>query len=433
MSGAATSFAVFANPSFRWFTIASVLWMMGDNIEHVISYWVLFEKFESPVLGGYAVISHWAPFLIGGVFAGSLADRFDCRKLFLIAMVMFALVSLGWAYVFWTDTLEVWNAVLLLTVHGIAGVIFSPASQLIIHDIVGSKNLASAVRLTATGRQVGLLLGPAVGGLLLLALGPALGIAVNALIYLPMIWWSLREPFTGHGEASDEEVSKRELTWSLNANIDAVRTARLNRTIIGMIVLVGLTSFLVGNAHQAQLPEFSQHFLEENAGVAYTMLLLAGAAGAITGGLLLEKLPNAMPTPSRATGLAACWTVCMLVFAAAPVYAIGLISLFLSGVFLIGFTSMAQTLVQLESPVESRGKLVGLFNTSLNGMRVGSGITVGFFGAIVGIHLSLGISAALLMALMGVLALKLRHADRQCQAAAAAKGVRIAPHDGACC
>ena len=386
--------------------------MMGDNIEHVISYWVIFEEFDSPVLGGYAVISHWAPFLLGSVFAGSLADRYDCRKLFLIAMVMFIGVSLGWSLVFWTDTLAIWHAIVLLTLHGIAGVIFSPASQLIIHDIVGSQSLPSAVRLTATGRQLGLLMGPALGALFLLVLGPAAGIAVNAAIYLPMVWWSLREPYTGHGDASPEDVARRPVTWSLGANLDAVRIARANATIFGMILLVGMTSLLVGNAHTAQLPEFAEQFLEDDAGVAYTLLLLAGAAGAITGGLLLETLPNTSPTPSRATGLAMAWTVCMLVFAAAPVYVMALLALFCSGICLIGFTSMAQALVQLEAPIESRGRLVGLFNTSLNGLRVGSGFTVGFFGAIVGIHWSLGLSAAVLLSVVVVLAVRLRRAER---------------------
>jgi len=89
----------------------------------------------------------------------------------------------------------------------------------------------------------------------------------------------------------------------------------------------------------------------------------------------------------------------MLCFAAAPFYAVALVALFLSGMCLIGFESMAQALVQLEAPEESRGKLIGLFNTSLAGLRVGSGFTVGFLGAVIGIHWSLGLSAALLLAL----------------------------------
>jgi MFS family permease len=213
-----------------------------------------------------------------------------------------------------------------------------------------------------------------------------------------MVLWSARQPYTGHSDVPAEELARRPVSWGLGANLEAARTAAANPTIWAMVVLVGLTSLLVGNAHQAQLPEFAESFLEDNAGLAYTMLLLAGATGAIFGGLLLETLPFAAPARSRATALALAWTVCMLVFAAAPTYVVALLALFCSGAFLIGFTSMAQAMVQLEAPIESRGRLIGLFNTSMNGLRVGSGFTVGFFGAVVGIHWSLGLSAMLLLA-----------------------------------
>ena len=61
-------------------------------------------------------------------------------------------VSLGWGVLFLTDTLQMWHACVLLIVHGFAGVLWGPASQLLIHDIVGPANLQSAVRLNATAR-----------------------------------------------------------------------------------------------------------------------------------------------------------------------------------------------------------------------------------------------------------------------------------------
>src|SRR5204863_447820 len=82
--------------------------------------------------------------------------------------------------------LQMWHAAALLVIHGFAGVFWHPSAQLLIHDIVGTANLQSAVRLSATARYLGLLLGPAVGGVLLLALGPAHGLLLNALIYLPL-------------------------------------------------------------------------------------------------------------------------------------------------------------------------------------------------------------------------------------------------------
>src|SRR5207247_10239235 len=67
-----------------------------------------------------------------------------------------------------------------------------------IHDIVGPEHLQSAVRLNSTSRQLGILFGPAVGGGLMLWLGPSAGLLVNSLIYLPLTIWLIVVPFTGH-------------------------------------------------------------------------------------------------------------------------------------------------------------------------------------------------------------------------------------------
>ncbi len=75
------SFAALRHPKFCWFLATYFLAMMADNIEHVISYWMMYQKFHSPALGGFAVLSHWLPFLFFSVPVGALADRVDPRRL----------------------------------------------------------------------------------------------------------------------------------------------------------------------------------------------------------------------------------------------------------------------------------------------------------------------------------------------------------------
>src|SRR2546430_15246872 len=125
--------------------------------------------------------SHVLPFLFFSVLSGALADRSDPRRIIQIGMALFVAASLGWGVLFLTGTLQMWHAAALLVIHGFAGVFWHPSAQLLIHDIVGTANLQSAVRLSATARYLGLLLGPAVGGGLLLALRPAHGLLLNAL------------------------------------------------------------------------------------------------------------------------------------------------------------------------------------------------------------------------------------------------------------
>ena len=149
---------------------------MADNIEHVISYWMMFQKFHSPALAGFAIVSHWLPFLLFSVAAGALTDRFDPRRIIQCGMLLFILVSLGWGYFFITGTLQMWQAMVLLVIHGCAGVLWFTPVQVLLYDIVGSADLMSAVRLNATARYLGVLVGPAAGGFILLALGPSYGI-----------------------------------------------------------------------------------------------------------------------------------------------------------------------------------------------------------------------------------------------------------------
>src|SRR5215475_12336533 len=139
------AFAALHHRDFRFFFVGTMLAMMADNIEHVVSYWLLFQKFRSPALAGFAEISHWTPFLLLSIYFGGIADRYDCRKVIQVAQFLFMGVSAIWAVLFFTNTIQVWHAGVLLVLHGIAGVIWAPAEQLLIHDIVGAEDLPSAV------------------------------------------------------------------------------------------------------------------------------------------------------------------------------------------------------------------------------------------------------------------------------------------------
>ena len=394
------SFAALHHGGFRGYFIASALAMMADNIEHVISYWVMYEKFHSQALGGIAVLTHWLPFLFFSVYSGALADRYDSRRLIQVAMLMFMVVSLGWGLLFLADSLEVWHAVVLLCIHGMAGVLWVPASQLLIHDIVGTEQLQSAVRLNATSRSLGILFGPAVGGALLLLAGPAIGLLVNAVIYLPLVWWLWKTP---HGARSGAE---RRAPARAGSFIDAWKVLREvadNRIIISMIALAGVSSLLVGNAFQAQMPEFAHDLGTERADFSYSVLLAASAAGSLLGGLALESRNLLVARPQTAMILTILWCLAIGGFAAVTSYPLAVALMLAAGFLNLAFTSMAQTLVQIQAPEHLRGRLIGLYNMSHNGLRAFSGVTVGIVGGVIGIHWSLALSAILLLMVTVVL------------------------------
>jgi MFS family permease len=388
------AFAALQHRDFRWFFVTTMLAMMADNIEHVISYWLLFQKFHSPVLAGFADISHWTPFLLLSVYFGGVADRYDCRKVIQVAQIMYMAVSVAWAVLFHTETIQAWHASILLVLHGIAGVLWTPAEQLIIHDIVGEEHIQSAVRLNATSRQLGILFGPAVGAGLMLLLGPSIALLANALIYLPMTLWLFVVPYTGH--LREGAPAKRAIGWK--DAISVVREVWHNRPIITMVILGGAASLFVGNAYHTQMPEFAHDLGAERADFAYSALLIASAAGAVFGGFLLEGKGWLKANVRTAITSAMLWCALITAFAFSTNYYLSLVLLFGAGILSLSFYSTAQAIVQLLAPGHLRGRLIGLFSMSAFGLRAFSGVTVGVVGGLIGIHWSLAISAMALMA-----------------------------------
>jgi MFS family permease len=312
-------------------------------------------------------------------------------------MLLFMGVSVAWGALFLTDSLQEWHARVLLIIHGTAGVLWGPPSQLLLHDIVPAEELPSAVRLGATARYLGMLTGPALGGALLLALGPAHGILLNALVYLPMLLWLWRAPHSPRSATGGAAVRGfRDLAHAFNS-------IRGNPTLLSMILLAGCAAMLVGNAYQAQMPGFAQDLGHGNPGWLYSMLLAADAAGALSAGFALERRGLLPLAPRTALVLALTWCCALGAFALSRSYPLSLALLFAAGFVELSFNSMAQALVQISAPPAIRGRVIGVFTMAASGMRTFSGITVGLVGGLIGIHWSLALSAGCLFLIIGSL------------------------------
>ena len=408
MTAAAPAGSALRLPGYRVHFATYLVGMMADNIEHVISYWVAFQKFHSASLGGFAVLSHWLPFLGFSVWVGALNDRYDSRRLIQIAMVMFMTASAGWGLLIWAGGLEMWHAALLLVLHGCAGVLWQTSNQMLIYDIVGPAALPSAVRLNATARYLGFLVGPAVGGGMMLWLGPITGMIVNTVFYLPLLVWLVRAPYGRHFRAEGATGPKRPVR-GLADIMQTLRDVRGVPVIGTMLVLAGCASFFIGSGYGALMPAFASDLGHGDQGALYSMLLGADAGGALVAGFLLETARDRLPTTARhALVLSLLWAISLLAFACVGYYPISLVLLFCAGFFELSFSSMAQTIVQLNAPDQIRGRVLGLFNMSALGLRAFSGITVGLVGAWLTIHISLALASVGFIAVMSAVWLRQR-------------------------
>jgi MFS family permease len=402
-----TSFSALTLRGYRAYLATFMLTMMADNVEHVISYWVIFQKFHSPALGGFAVVSHWLPFLAFSVAVGSLNDRLDSRRIIQMGALLFIVASAGWGYLFVTGTLHMWHAMVLLVIHGCAGVLWITSSQMLLYDIVGPVALPSAVRLAATARYIGVLVGPGVGSLIMLTLGPTRGIFVNTIFYLPLFFWLVGAPYGRHFRK--DRAPPRRAVRGLADIAQTIVEVRGLPVLASMMLLAGAASFFVGNSYQAQMPGFAHDLGHGDPGTAYTVLLAADATGALLAGILLESRGGMFAIrPASATRLAIAWAVALFGFALMRSYPLAIAFLFVAGFCELSFSSMAQTLVQMNAPDATRGRVLGLYNMAAAGLRTFSGVTVGLVGSIASVHTSLAIAAASFVSVAAILLARLR-------------------------
>lgn len=413
-------FAVFRARWYKGYWAGGSLLMAGDNAEHAITYWVIWQQFHSPLLAGFAALSHWLPHLFFAIPFGALADRFDARRIIQIGLGLFMLASLAWAILILTDTLEPWHAVVLLLLHGFASAIWQPADKLMLYDMVGREQLPSGVRLMATGLSLGQVVGPAAGAGLLFLVGPGIGMLINVLFYVPFLVYLLIVPLDGHQRHGVVPPRMR-----IRDVFSVLRIVPRYPAVLVVMALQTAMGLFIGTALLPLFPEFGTLLGIGDEGLAYAMLLVAMAVGAVIGGLALETLGRLRPTPRLAVLGGLCFGLAILVFALAQSFALAVLALLIAGVSTIVAESTSQTVVQLEAPDDMRGRFVGAAQLTQLGSRSGSGILLGVLGATLGVGTAVAISAgglavvalALLIAI-GVAHVRMRRRD--------ARGIEVA-------
>ena len=386
-------FAALRAPWYKGYLAGSVLMMGGDNLEHAITYWVMWQMFHSPVLAGLAVLTHWLPHLFFSIPLGGLADRYDCRRLIQLSALLFIAVSIGWGILFATHGLQPWECVALLLVHGFASAIWKAPDQLMLYDMVGPADLPSAVRLTATGITLGQLVGPAIGAVLLFTVGPTVGIFLNVAMYLPFLTYLFIVPITGHLRDAARRAAPH-----LRDIVSVLRDVPKYPSILVVMILQGAIALFIGVALMPLLPEFGT-LLGQNANpLGYAVLVSSMAAGAVISGVTLEAIGRIRASTRLAIIAGIAFAVSILVFALSRSYPLSIAALVVAGGSSLIAASTSQTIVQLEAPPERRGRFVGAAGMTSQGFQAGSGILIGLLAGGLGVAGGVAVAAIALVA-----------------------------------
>ena len=286
-------FAALEVPQFRIYWLAGALSITGDGMENVIRNWLVWELTHSPLWLGMMVFAHWVPFTFFSLYGGVLADRYDNRKVQLVAQVILLAAALGVAAATLAALphLEFWIFGLLL-VHGFAGAIGNPAQQTLINDLVGRDRLLSAISLNSSMRQVAQVVGPLIAGWFLVALGPGWGFFANGLTFVPLlVVLMLIRP--GHRAAGSR------LSLSTGDSLrEGFAFVRAHPTIGALIVVEMVPVVFLGHALSSLVPAIATDVLHVGS-QGYVVLLAVGATGVVTQALTNTAIQLAAPDRLR--------------------------------------------------------------------------------------------------------------------------------------
>jgi MFS family permease len=295
--------APLARPVFRALWAAALVSNVGYWMQSVGAVWQIGTLSSSTVLVALVQTAISLPLVLLALPAGAMADVFDRRRL-LLATQSWMLVSAAALCLLTLSGAATPLVVLALTFSlGLGNAANAPAWQATIPELVGGHQLASAVALNSAGFNIGRAVGPAIGGLVVAAAGPAAVFGLNAISYLgvlAVLWRWRRRPGDGLGAGE-------RMLGAIGAGARYVRFAPELRA-----VLVRTSLFVLpASAMWALLPVVARGRLGLDA-TGFGLLLGALGIGSVAGAVLLPRMRRAMPIDLRVVAAT-------LLFAAATV------------------------------------------------------------------------------------------------------------------
>ena len=381
------TFRALAHRNYRLFFFGQGLSLIGTWLQQVAMSWLTYRLSGSPLLLGFVTFCQYIAVLFIAPVAGVLADRVDRRRALLITQSVMLAQAATLALLSATGVVAVWHVAVLAFVLGCASAFDIPLRHAMIARLVEHRSeLPNAIALNSLLINCARVVGPALAGVLIAAVGESLCFGLNALSFaavltaLAMMRWP----------ASPLAPPRR--GW-LHSWLEGVRSAFGFPPIRAGLLLIAAISGTIGT-YSTLMPVFAKDVF---GGGARTLGILLSSAG--TGALL-----SALYLASRHTtrGLdrvilvaGACASLAMLAFAHASSFALALPLLIVLGAGLIAAQASVQTLVQTLVDDDKRGRVMSLYTMAFLGALPFGNLLAGAIGRYAGEDVAFSLNAVL--------------------------------------
>jgi MFS family permease len=392
-----TTFKALEVPNYRRYILGQAISLSGTWMQMAAQAWLVLTLTHSATTLGLIVALQTVPILLLGPYGGVIADRVDKRRTMIFLQALMGLQALVLGLLTVTGNVRVWEIGVLAVLLGLNNAFENPARQSFMLEMVGQEHLRNAVSLNSVLVNVARTIGPAIAGLLIASVGEGVCFLANAASFVAVIASLLTLDLTALQPSPPSGRGPGQLR-------EGLRYVRGNRELAIPLLMMALVGTLAYE-FQVTLPVMARQGLHVGA-AGYGFMTAAMGAGAVVGGLLVAAVGRTGLRPLvLATGA---FGAVIALAALAPTLPFELAALAFVGWASISFMATGNSTLQLAAAPSMRGRVMSLWFVAFQGTTPIGGPLIGWVMAQAGARAGLGVGAVtcLLVALMGLLALR---------------------------
>jgi len=342
----------FKHRNFKILFSANFLSNIGTWAQGVAQAWLILELTDSGTYLGIVTSLQFAPILFFSISGGKIADKFNKRKVLMLTNLTAGISALSVATLVLTENIKIWHVMFFAFMLGMGNAIDAPVRQSFNVEVVGKQDLPNAVGLNSTNFNIGRLIGPGLSGLLIAAYGTGVSFLLNGISYLVVIiaLINIRESELFIEEKKSSSTKIREAMAYVAARPD----------ILAVMITVFFAASFGLNFNIFNTMMATQVF--DKGAAEYGALGSILAVGSLSGAIISARLEKKRGPRFVMIG-SMIFSAVLIISAFAPNYLIYSILLPIIGcVALLTFIG-ANTMVQLRTDSQIRGRVMGIYLT----------------------------------------------------------------------
>jgi MFS family permease len=302
------------------------------------------------------------PMLLLGPFAGVAADRFNRKRLMLTTQVGLVIATAAFATVIVSGRLEVWHLFAFTLLTGVGWTFNMPVRHSVVPNLVPREDLMNAMALNSAGFNISRILGPTMAGILIAVVGPGENFYLQSVAYLGVTLMVIQ---------ANIPAATRSASHSVRANLAEGAAFIWGHPTVRTQMTLALAPVVIALPYTSLLPIFARDVLQVGP-EGFGLLMSAAGLGAVLGTLTLASLGDVERKGRLLLASVFALGACLIVFSFSRSFALSLLLQVLAGAVQMLYFTTNQTMIQLTTPDELRGRVMGVYMLNQGLLPLGS-------------------------------------------------------------